>query len=46
MTPPTELARCSNCDGWFTEGSLDDLFYHATACCRRDRPAADETFPG
>ena len=36
MTPPTELGRCANCDGLFTEASLDDIFYHATACCRRD----------
>jgi hypothetical protein len=41
MTPPSELAHCSNCESWFTEGSVDELFYHATRCCCRDSSDPD-----
>ncbi|MEA2464259.1 MAG: hypothetical protein QOJ98_2006 [Acidobacteriota bacterium] len=36
MTPATELVECDNCDCLFAAGSVDEIFYHATARCRRD----------
>lgn len=47
MTPAPELVECTNCDCLFTAASLDDVFYHATARCRRESavatPAVAET---
>lgn len=34
MTPATELVECDNCDCLFAAGSVDEIFYHATARCR------------
>lgn len=40
MTPAPELVECANCDCWFAGASLDDVFFHATArCCREKGPA-------
>jgi len=36
MTPATELVECDNCDCLFAAASVDEIFYHATARCRRD----------
>ena len=36
MTPAPELVECTNCDCLFAAASLDDVFYHATARCRRE----------
>lgn len=40
MTPPSELDRCSNCNCWFTAATQDEVFYHATAGCCRERRAS------
>jgi hypothetical protein len=40
MTPPADLIECANCDSWFSSALLDDVFYHATCACRRERSAA------
>jgi uncharacterized paraquat-inducible protein A len=36
MTPASELVECDNCDCLFAAASVDEIFYHATARCRRD----------
>ncbi len=37
MTPPPDLAKCTNCDGWFAAAATDEVFHHATSrCCRRE----------
>lgn len=35
MTPSSDLVECTHCDDWFTDTSVDDLFFHATGRCRR-----------
>lgn len=49
MTPPPELAKCSNCDCWFTVAATDEVFHHATRrCCPSSgtsRAAARELQP-
>jgi hypothetical protein len=42
MTPASELIECTNCDCWFMDASLEDVFYHATCACRRDLPSATQ----
>lgn len=36
MTPPSDLAKCSNCDCWFAAAATDEVFHHASARCCRD----------
>lgn len=43
MTPPSDFIECANCERWFTGSSLDEVFYHATCACRRERAAPPDT---
>jgi hypothetical protein len=46
MAPASDLVECVNCDCWFTAASLDDVFYHATSGCCRERAAAKADLDG
>jgi hypothetical protein len=35
-----DLIECSNCHSWFADASADEVFYHATCACCRDREIA------
>jgi len=38
MTPPSDLAKCANCDTWFAAAATDEVFHHATRRCCSDKP--------
>lgn len=33
MITSSELVECKHCHSWFTDTSLDDLFFHGTSAC-------------
>lgn len=45
MTPPSDLAKCANCDCWFAAAATDEVFHHATQRCRvtKNEPATPFT---
>jgi hypothetical protein len=40
MTPPADLAKCSNCDCWFAAAATEEIFHHATKRCRNEKAAS------
>ena len=44
-TPALELVECTNCDCLFAAASPDEVFYHATARCRREAAAPPANAP-
>lgn len=44
-TPPPDLVECTNCDCLFAAASPDEVFYHATARCRREAAAPSAAAP-